>query len=122
MKKFFLSLLILTPALLNANNYIELNNTNDFDSLINTSDYKGVVVDFYATWCGPCKLLAPFIQKLAQQNPSILFVKVESALRSLHNRFGIRSIPTVAFFKNGKEVKRIIGLNKNSIKVAMNSL
>ncbi len=70
-----------------------------------------VLVDFWAPWCGPCRMMAPEVEKLAQQSTgNALIVKVDTdAVPELGERFGIRSIPTVAVFKNGQVVARESG-------------
>jgi len=64
-----------------------------------------VVVDFYATWCGPCKEFAKILPTVAANNKDILFIKVDTDKHpALSNEYKIRSIPTLVFFKNGKKV------------------
>ena len=88
---------------------IELTNTN-FDEVVVNSDIP-VIVDFWAPWCGPCKMMAPVFTKVAKNYPlKTLFVKVNTEdEQNLGARFGIRSIPTLMVFKDGKEVHRISG-------------
>jgi len=88
---------------------IELNNTN-FDEVVVNSDLP-VVVDFWAPWCGPCKMMAPNFEKSAKNLPlKALFTKVNTENeQNLGARFGIRSIPTIIIFKDGKEVHRVSG-------------
>lgn len=71
-----------------------------------------VVVDFWAEWCGPCKQLAPIIQELAvEQQGKITFAKLDvDANPSVSMRFNVMSIPTMIVFRDGVEVKRIVGL------------
>ena len=70
-----------------------------------------VVVDFYATWCGPCKMLAPILDKVANDMPQVKFGKVDvDQAMDLARRFGIRSIPDVLIFKNGVQVDHMLGL------------
>jgi thioredoxin 2 len=81
-----------------------------FDSLVAQSPVP-VLVDFWAPWCGPCHMMAPEVEKLAQQTKgTALIVKVDTdAVPELGERFGIRSIPTVAVFKGGQVVARESG-------------
>ncbi|HET8710632.1 MAG TPA: thioredoxin TrxC [Spongiibacteraceae bacterium] len=69
-----------------------------------------IVVDFWAEWCGPCKMMAPIFAQAAQQRPTIPFVKVdtERALQTA-SRFQIRSIPTLAVLQGGREIIRSAG-------------
>jgi len=71
-----------------------------------------VVVDFYATWCGPCKVLSPRLEKLAGEfSGKIKFVKVNvDEAQKLAGRFQVSAIPTLIFFKNGKVEDRVTGL------------
>ncbi len=68
------------------------------------------LVDFWATWCGPCKMLAPVIEEISDSNKAVKFGKVDiNAEREIAGRFGVMSIPTLILFKNGEEVDRLIG-------------
>lgn len=88
---------------------MELTSTNIDEVLVN-SDIP-VIVDFWAPWCGPCKTMGPNFEKSANKFPlKTLFVKVNTEKEQiLGARFGIRSIPTLIVFKNGKEVHRVSG-------------
>lgn len=78
-----------------------------FDDLIKEGK---VVVDFYADWCGPCKMLAPIIETLAQENEKITFVKVNvDEQEELVQSYGVMSIPTILLFKEGNLEKKQIG-------------
>jgi thioredoxin 1 len=86
---------------------------------------KPVVVDFYATWCGPCKLLAPKMEAMAGQFTNrVKFVKINvDESPALARRFEVEAIPTVLFFRNGQVVDRFVGLiSDNDLKARLDSL
>lgn len=77
----------------------------EFSSLIENK----AVVDFYATWCGPCKMFAPIFEEVANEI-DMNFIKVDTDNNSdLAREYGIMSIPTIVLFENGNEVKRHTG-------------
>ena len=82
----------------------------NFDTVINNSTVP-VMVDFYADWCGPCKMMTPvFAQFAKQQRGQAIVAKVDTERNpGVAARFAIRSIPTIALLKHGKEVARQVG-------------
>ncbi len=89
---------------------IELTSSN-IDRILENSDLP-VIVDFWAPWCGPCKMMAPVFADVATGFPlKALFAKINTENEQfLGSRFKIRSIPTLVVFKNGKEVDRVSGV------------
>jgi thioredoxin 1 len=87
---------------------MKINLTNeDFNSLIND---ELVLVDFYADWCGPCRMLSPIIEEVAcEKNIKLVKVNVDSH-EDIAKKYGIMSIPTIIKFQNGKETNKHIGL------------
>lgn len=82
----------------------------DFDSIINES--KPTLVDFFATWCGPCKMMHPVLEQLKDavgENANILKIDVDKN-ESLAQSYGIRSVPTIMIFKNGLLKHRMVGV------------
>ncbi len=82
----------------------------DFDSVILQAE-KPAVVDFWAVWCGPCRIVAPIMEELAEQyDGKAVIAKLDvDSNRAIATRYGIQAIPTMLFFKNGEVVDRIVG-------------
>jgi len=88
---------------------LELNTQNFADTIKNN---EVVVVDFWAPWCGPCRMIAPIIEELSEEykDKGVVVGKVNTdEAPEIAGQFGIRSIPTVIFFKNGEAVDAMIG-------------
>ncbi|MDO8491958.1 MAG: thioredoxin [Dehalococcoidia bacterium] len=93
----------------------------NFDSVV-ISAKTPVLVDFWATWCSPCRMVAPIVDELAEEyTGKVSFAKVNvDENRKLSEKYEIRSIPTLLVFKDGKPVKQIVGLrSKGDLKKAL---
>ncbi|MBO4864053.1 MAG: thioredoxin [Eubacterium sp.] len=82
---------------------------DQFEEVVLKSD-KPVVVDFFAVWCGPCKMMSPILKQLSEEKPDVKFVSVDvDEDERLAIQFGISSIPCLILFKNGEEAGRLVG-------------
>ena len=82
---------------------------NEFDDVVLKSD-KPVFVDFYATWCGPCKMMSPILEQLSEEKQDVVFAKIDvDNAERLAILYGISSIPCMILFKNGEEADRVVG-------------
>ena len=96
-----------------------INNAEEFDSLIKEGK---VLVDFFATWCGPCKMLSPVLEEVSNENPDLLVLKIDvDEVSELAARYGIQAIPTLMLFKNDQRVETRMGYqNKNQLLAFIN--
>lgn len=88
---------------------MELNDSNFSEALAQS---KPMVVDFWATWCGPCRMVGPVVEELAKEYEGrvlVAKVNIEDESDGLVAQFGIRNIPTIIFFKDGQVVDRSVG-------------
>ncbi len=84
-------------------------NSENFESVVLKSD-KPVLVDFNATWCGPCRMLSPILESVADENDKFNFAAVDvDDNNELAANYGVSSIPCLIIFKDGKEIKRSVG-------------
>jgi len=96
-----------------------INSVEEFDNSIK----EGLVlVDFFATWCGPCRMLSPVLEEISEENPQLQVLKIDvDEVGALAARYGIQSIPTIMLFKNGQRVETRVGYqNKNQLLAFIN--
>ncbi|MHA1436046.1 MAG: thioredoxin [Promethearchaeota archaeon] len=106
-------------------NIVIIQNVNEFNKLMDNFPDKIVVVDFWATWCGPCKIFAPIFERIQKEySKEFIFAKVNvDANNALANRYRITGIPTTLFIKNFKIINKVVGaLNYENMKLILEKL
>lgn len=74
-----------------------------------------VLVDFTATWCGPCRMLGPLLEKIAEGMPEVRIVKVDiDRSGPLASKYGVMAVPTMLFFRGGKQIDKLVGLKSDA--------
>lgn len=87
----------------------------DILDFVKELDGELTIVDFWAPWCGPCKVLHPILDNLQKNNPGIKIIKVNvDESGDLTKEFGVRNIPTLVFFKGEKEIERVSGTHQEA--------
>eukprot|EP01123_Difflugia_compressa_P002067 TRINITY_DN1278_c1_g1_i1.p1 TRINITY_DN1278_c1_g1~~TRINITY_DN1278_c1_g1_i1.p1 ORF type:complete len:113 (+),score=18.33 TRINITY_DN1278_c1_g1_i1:30-341(+) len=100
---------------------VHIHSAEEFDEIIKSNTL--VVCDFTASWCGPCRKIAPDFEQLAKQHPFIKFLKIDIDENApLATRFDISSVPTFYFFKNGERVDEMKGANSELLQQKVSTL
>lgn len=73
-----------------------------------TGDHDAVLVDFYADWCGPCRMMEPAVEKMAEEGIQVVKVDIDENQKAA-SAYGVRSVPTLVVFKDGEPVRRAVG-------------
>jgi len=98
----------------------EVTSKAEWDTLLNDAGDKLVVLDCYADWCGPCRLIAPKVVAFSNDYPDVHFYKVDvDAVSELAAELGVRAMPTFYFFKSGEKVGEVVGANPSALKAAI---
>ncbi len=93
-------------------------NKNNFESIKNSD--KPVLLDFYADWCGPCRMVSPLVDEIAEENPQIIVGKINVDQEiELAQEFGVASIPTLVVIKDGKIIQQSTGARPKAQILAM---
>lgn len=97
----------------------------DLNTIIQQQRDRLIVIDFTATWCGPCKTIKPKVHELAKQTPNVIFIEIdvdEPGHESTVAGFGVSAMPTFVFIRNGVIVGQVVGANLADIVAKVKSL
>jgi len=95
-----------------------IGNKADFDATL--KEHNVVVMDCFATWCGPCKVIAPKVVEFSEQFPNAQFIKLDvDEVPDVAQELGIRAMPTFLIFKDGDKVGEVVGANPAALKAAI---
>lgn len=99
-------------------NVIVINSKEEWAKFIaETKTGKVVVVDFFATWCGPCRMVSPYFEELSTQFPSVTFLKVDvDVCESVAQECDVSAMPTFQVWKNGAKAGEVVGASKDGLK------
>ncbi|XP_051875477.1 thioredoxin-like [Pristis pectinata] len=101
----------------------KLENQKDFEMVLKEAGCKLVVIDFSATWCGPCKVISPFFDNLAEANTSVVFCEVDvDDAADIAEHCAINCMPTFQFYKNGEKLYEFSGANKTTLEEKIKEL
>ncbi|GFG29375.1 hypothetical protein Cfor_06119 [Coptotermes formosanus] len=96
---------------------VHIKDANEFDTKLTEAGSSLVVIDFFAQWCGPCKVIAPRIEELAAEYPDVVFLKVDvDECEDIAADYEITAMPTFVFIKNKQKVDAFSGANADMVK------
>jgi len=96
---------------------VHIESADHLDELVSTNDV--VLVDFYADWCGPCKMLAPTVEEIAAETDAVVAKVDIDELQDLAKDNGVRSVPTLQFYAGGEQAERVVGVQNKEDLVAI---
>ncbi|KAF3429862.1 hypothetical protein E2986_00022 [Frieseomelitta varia] len=95
---------------------IQIKNADDLKSQLEKAGDNLVVIDFFATWCGPCKMIAPKLEELSKKMDNVVFLKVDvDECEDIASEYEITSMPTFVFIKNSKVLETFSGANYDKL-------
>ncbi|XP_062985260.1 thioredoxin-like [Elgaria multicarinata webbii] len=95
----------------------------EFSTHLKTADQKLIVVDFSATWCGPCKVIKPFFHSLQEKYPNVIFLEVDvDDAQEVATYCDVKCMPTFQFYKNNEKVHEFSGANKEKLEETIKNL
>eukprot|EP01080_Neovahlkampfia_damariscottae_P009681 gene9681-1887_t len=100
-----------------------VNSNEEFLTTIKETKDKLIVVDFFTTWCGPCKMITPWLEEFKKQYPNVLFLKVDAEkLQETAQKYNVASYPSLVYILNQKEIFRVVGANKERIETVIKAV
>lgn len=98
----------------------QVKNQAELDAAIKEAGEKLIVIDFFATWCGPCRNIAPFVEKMAGEHADVVFLKVDvDEAEDCAATYGVDVMPTFIFLKNGNKIHDIKGASESKLREAI---
>ncbi|XP_014739566.1 PREDICTED: thioredoxin-like [Sturnus vulgaris] len=98
-------------------------NNVEFEAELKSAGEKLIVVDFSATWCGPCKMIKPFFHSLCEKYGDVVFIEIDvDDAQDVASHCDVKCMPTFQFYKNGKKVQEFSGANKEKLEETIKSL
>ncbi|GKY98244.1 thioredoxin domain-containing protein 2 [Mayamaea pseudoterrestris] len=98
----------------------KITNLEEYNALLETSKSKLVILDFSAEWCGPCKFIHPIFEKMAEENPDVVFAEVDvDEADDVAGQCKVRAMPTFHFYKGGEKIEEMMGADKDKLAALM---
>ncbi|WKX93117.1 hypothetical protein Q1695_010838 [Nippostrongylus brasiliensis] len=95
----------------------EPSDVDEFDAILKENANSLIVIDFYATWCGPCKIMGPKFVKMSSEFTSVVFIKIDvDESEDIVSRFDIKVMPTFIFMRNGAQIDIVEGSLEDSLR------
>ncbi|KAG8699416.1 hypothetical protein FRC08_005323 [Ceratobasidium sp. 394] len=99
---------------------VHVTSVSQLDTILEAAKSQLVVIDFHATWCGPCHQIAPHYESLAASHPQVQFLKCDvDAAQDVSRKYSIRAMPTFVFIKNGKQIDLVRGANQRGLEASV---